>query len=111
MEDGRKKDDKETYFSYPRSQKRSDDKFEAFEFCLYDDEVEVRRGVHGSRHVFHGFDLLLQKRFGQCYSAVCLNDGFSAFGCEWFMMCAFPGLLLSLSSHFEHMRKLDLAFA
>lgn len=47
-----------TYFSYPRSQKGSDEEFEAFEFCLYDDEVEVCRGVHGSCHVFYGLDLL-----------------------------------------------------
>lgn len=57
-------EDEETYFRYPRSQKRPDQEFEAFEFCLYDDEVEICGWVHGSCHVFYGFDLLIVKRDG-----------------------------------------------
>jgi hypothetical protein len=62
---GREREEREqTYLPYPRSQKRSNEEFEAFEFGLCDDEVEVCRGVHGSCHVFYGFDLFVGERRG-----------------------------------------------
>lgn len=60
---GRKEREK-LYLCYPCSQKGSDEEFEAFEFRLYDDEVEVCGWIHGSRHVFYGFDLIFSHRVG-----------------------------------------------
>jgi hypothetical protein len=37
----REEEEMKTYLPYPRSQKRTNEEFEAFEFGLCDDEVEI----------------------------------------------------------------------
>jgi phage-related protein len=42
---------------YPRSQKAPDEEFEPLQFRLYDDQFEIRLGVHVARLVFDKFNL------------------------------------------------------
>jgi hypothetical protein len=45
------------YLFYPRPQKASDEELESLQFRLYDDQLEIRLGIHVARLVFDKFNL------------------------------------------------------